>query len=88
MVQFGPNDYSVSIGKPGLGFTPEIEKTHVEMIKMALKKGVRPRVEIPGPEDAKPYIDLGVRDFCMGWDNMCITQYCKQQGPTLRKMLS
>ena len=26
MVQFGPNDYSVSIGKPGQGFTPEIEK--------------------------------------------------------------
>ena len=88
MVQFGPNDYSVSIGKPGQGFSPEIEKAHVDMIKMALKKGVRPRVEIPGPEDAKPYLDLGVRDFCMGWDNMAITQYCKQQGPAMRKLLS
>src|SRR5271157_346534 len=58
MVQFGPNDYSVSIGKPGQGFSPEIEKTHTDMIKMALKKGVRPRVEIAGPEEAKPYIDM------------------------------
>jgi 4-hydroxy-2-oxoheptanedioate aldolase len=88
MVQFGPNDYSVSIGKQGTVGSPEIEKTQTDMIKMALKKGVRPRVEIPGPEDAKPYLDLGVRDFCMGWDHMCITQYCKQQGPVMRKLLS
>ena len=88
MVQFGPNDYSVSIGKQGTVGSPEIEKTQTDMIKMALKKGVRPRVEIPGPEDAKPYLDLGVRDFCMGWDNMAITQYCKQQGPAMRKLLS
>jgi len=45
MVQFGPNDYSVSLGKPGQGGLPEVVEAHHKMIKMAIKAGVRPRVE-------------------------------------------
>jgi len=64
-----PANYSVSIGKPGQGSLPEVVEAHHKMIKMAIKMGVRPRVEINGPEDAKPYLEMGVRDFAMGWDN-------------------
>ena len=88
MVQFGPVDYSVSLGKPGQGGLPEVVKAHHDMIKMAIKMGVAPRVEIGGPEDAKPYLDLGVRHFCMGWDNLIIAQWCRQNGPAMRKLLS
>jgi 4-hydroxy-2-oxoheptanedioate aldolase len=87
MVQFGPNDYSVSLGKPGQGGTPEVQKAQTDMIKMALKKGIAPRVEIMAPEQAKPFIDMGVQHFCMGWDDIVISQWCKTQGPALRKML-
>jgi 4-hydroxy-2-oxoheptanedioate aldolase len=87
MVQFGPNDYSVSLGKPGQGFGPEIEKVHKEMIKMALAKGIAPRVEINSPDEAKPYIEMGVHHFCMGWDTQNIAGWCKAQGPALRKQL-
>ena len=88
MVQFGPSDYSVSIGKPGQGNLPEIVEAHHKMIKMAIRMGVRPRVEISGPEDAKPYLDMGVRDFCMGWDNQIVAGWCRQNGPAMRKLLS
>ena len=88
MVQFGPNDYSVSLGKQGLLESPEVKKAQEEMIKMALKKGVVPRVEIGDFTQAKPYIDLGVRHFCMGQDAGTISQWCRQQGPALRKLLS
>ena len=87
MVQFGPNDYSVSLGKPAGGGLPEVKQAHMDMIKMALKKGVRPRVEIAAPEEAKDYFAMGVRDFCMGWDNQAIISYCKTSGPALRKQL-
>jgi 2-keto-3-deoxy-L-rhamnonate aldolase RhmA len=88
MVQFGPSDYSVSLGKPGQGNLPEVVEAHHKMIKMAIKMGVRPRVEINGPEDAKPYLDMGVRDFCMGWDNQIVAQWCRTNGPAMRKLLS
>jgi 4-hydroxy-2-oxoheptanedioate aldolase len=88
MVQFGPGDYSTSIGKVGQGQAPEVQNAHHEMIKMALKKGVAARVEIGSFEEAKPYIDMGVRHFCMGWDLSVISQWCKKQEPGLRKLLS
>jgi 4-hydroxy-2-oxoheptanedioate aldolase len=88
MVQFGSNDYSVSIGKPGTAPSPEMQQTQQEMIKMALKKGVVPRVEIGEFTQAKPYIEMGVRHFCMGQDNGIIAQWCKQNGEGLRKLLS
>ena len=88
MVQFGPNDYSVSIGKSGEGKITEVLKVQQELIKMALKKGVAPRVEINSSEDAKPYIEMGVRHFCMASDVSIISKWCKQQGEGLRKLLS
>jgi 4-hydroxy-2-oxoheptanedioate aldolase len=88
MVQFGPNDFSVSLGKPGQGMSlPEVQKAHHDMIKMAIKKGIAPRVEINSPDEAKPYIEMGVKDFCMGWDNSIIAAYGKTNAPALRKMI-
>ena len=86
MVQFGPNDYSVSLGKPGQGSLPEVKNAQLEMIKMALQKGVAPRVEVGGPEQAKPFIEMGVRHFCVGYDFGSITEMCRHQGPAMRKL--
>jgi len=88
MVQFGPNDYSINIGKPGQGPAADVQNAQNEMIKMAMRAGVAPRVEINSPEEAKPFLDMGVRHFCMGWDNQIVTQWCRQQGPAMRKLLS
>ncbi len=86
MVQFGPSDYSVSIGKPGGGRDPEVQAAHHRMIEMALKMGKRPRVEIGSLEQAKPYLDMGVRDFCVGWDIGIVFGWCKQQGKLMEEL--
>lgn len=87
MVQFGPADYSISIGKPGRGQT-EIEKARRDMIELALKKGVAPRAEIGSFEDAKPYIEMGVRHFCIGGDISIIYEWCRRQKEGLRKLFA
>lgn len=86
MVQFGPSDYSVSIGKPGGGRDPEVQAAHRRMIELALKMGKRPRVEIGSLEQAKPYLDMGVRDFCVGWDISIVFGWCKQQGKLMEEL--
>ncbi len=87
MVQFGPSDYSVSVGKAGQGGTPEIRKVERNMIERALKRGVHPRVEVSSFEQAKPYVDVGVRDFCVGWDVRAMYEWCQRQGNGMKELL-
>ena len=88
MVQFGPGDYSITVGTPGQRTNPEVQKAHRDMIEMALKKGVHPRVEINSFEQAKEYIDMGVRHFCIGWDLRIIYQWSKLNGEEMRELLA
>ena len=88
MVQFGPGDYSISIGKPGQARSPEIQKIERDMIEMALKKGVAPRVEIGSFEQAKPFIEMGVRNFCIGGDLGVLYQWCQKNGKGMRELLA
>lgn len=88
MVQFGPVDYSISIGKPGQVQDAEVQKAHQFMIRAALKKGVAPRVEISSFEQAKLFVEMGVRHFCIGWDTGIIFQWCRQQGKAMRDLLA
>ena len=87
MLQFGPSDYSVSMGIPGQGGHESVRQAHLSMIEMALKMGVHPRIEIGSFEQAKPYLDMGVRHFCIGWDIRTIFSWCKQQGAGMRELL-
>jgi 4-hydroxy-2-oxoheptanedioate aldolase len=88
MVQFGPSDYSVSIGKPGQGRSEEVQAAHRDMVERALAAGVHPRVEIGSFEQAEPYLEMGVRHFCIGWDIATIFRWCKEQGAAMRKLLT
>ncbi len=88
MVQFGPSDYSISIGKIGQARSPEVQKIQRDMIELALKKGVAPRVEIGSFEQAKPFIEMGVRHFCLGTDIMVIALWCRQQAEGMRELLA
>jgi len=86
MVQFGPNDYSISIGKPGEGQHPDVQKAHRKMIEMALKKGVHPRVELGSVDGMQPFLDMGARHFCIGWDIFVIAEWCRKQGENWKKL--
>lgn len=87
MVQFGPADYSISIGKPGQVQDPEVQDAHKLMIESALKKGVHPRVEIGSYEQAEPFVKMGVRHFCIGWDTTVMAMWCRQQAEGMKKLL-
>ncbi len=87
MMTFGPCDYAINIGKPGAYYSAEVQQKLKEVVKLAIKKGVRPRVEIASFEEAKPFLDMGVRDFCVGTDLAIIYEFCKSTGEKMRKML-
>jgi 4-hydroxy-2-oxoheptanedioate aldolase len=85
MVQFGPADYSMSIGIPGQWNDPRVKEAHKYTIEAALKKGVAPRVELADFKDAGPYLKMGVKHFCVGWDVDIIFKYCREQGLAFAK---
>ena len=58
------------------------------MIELALKKGVNPRVEIGSFEQAKPYVEMGVRHFCIGTDLKVIYGWCQRQAEGMQKLLT
>ena len=88
ILQFGPCDYSLSVGKAGRMRSPEIMNVQREMIEKALKKGVHPRVELSSFEGAKEFIEMGVRHFCIGFDLAVLYQWSQLQGKGLREMLA
>jgi 2-keto-3-deoxy-L-rhamnonate aldolase RhmA len=87
MIQFGPADYSMSIGIPGQFGDPRIKEAEKYTIETALKRGIQPRVELGDFKDAGPYLKMGVKHFCIGWDVRVIFQYCKEQGAAFAKAL-
>lgn len=87
MIQWGGADYSMNIGKPGQRGTPEIKEVEKHVIETALKYGVQPRAEIGSAEDAKWYMDLGVRHFCLGTDIAILYQWLSSNGKELRDLV-
>jgi 4-hydroxy-2-oxoheptanedioate aldolase len=87
MVQFGPVDYSISIGKPGEVQSPVVQEAHKYMIEMALQMDVAPRVEISDFEQANTFVELGVRHFCIGWDTNIIADWCRHQAQGMARLL-
>jgi 2-keto-3-deoxy-L-rhamnonate aldolase RhmA len=87
MIQFGPTDYSVSIGKPGMQRSPEVQNVQRDLIEKALKKGVHPRVELVALDRAQDFIDMGVRHFNIGIDLRMILEWCQKNGEQMRKLL-
>lgn len=87
MVQWGGSDYSMNIGKPGQRNLPEIKEVEKYVIETCIKKGVRPRAEIGKPEDAKEYLDMGVKDFSIGTDLFVIYQWLNENGKALKDLV-
>ncbi len=44
-------------------------------------------LEINSPDEAKYYLDLGVRHFCIGTDLIVLYQWMKNNGEALRKVV-
>ena len=87
MVQWGPADYGFSLGKPGLMFDEAIRPVEERVIAKCLEYQVAPRIEIAEPEQARRYIDLGVRHFCVGWDRFIMQAAMTRIGEGMRSLL-
>lgn len=88
MVQFGPADYSLSIGLPGEKDHPKVKEAELKTIKTALKMDVAPRAEIKSPEEAKRYIELGVHNFSLNTDVRILYDWWRKSGSELKTVLS
>ncbi|MDP6690547.1 MAG: aldolase/citrate lyase family protein [Alphaproteobacteria bacterium] len=87
MTQWGPADFGFSRGQPGLMHTDDIRPFEEQVIKKSIEYGVAPRIEIGEVEQAKRYIDLGVRHFCIGWDRFILQAGLTRIGEGMRKLL-
>ncbi len=87
MIQWGGADYSMSIGRAGQRHTPEVQAVEKRVLETSIKMGIPPRAEINSPDEAKYYLDLGVRHFCIGTDLLVLYQWMKNNGEALRKVI-
>ena len=87
MVQFGPADYSMSIGRVGEFGHPDVKAAEKRVIETSLKMGIAPRAELGSAEGAKRYLDMGVRHFCVGTDVSILINWFRTQGDEMRKVL-
>lgn len=88
MVQFGPADYAMSIGKPGQWTHPDVATAERKTIEACLKKGIHPRVELGDPAQGARYLEMGVKHFCIGWDVSILHSWWKDNGITMRAMMA
>lgn len=87
MIQWGPADYSMNIGKPGELSDFDVTAAEQQVIKAALQAGVTPRVEISHPSEARYYTDMGVRHFSLGVDLSILFNWWQDKGGELRSMV-
>ena len=84
IIQFGPSDYCMSRGWNRSDHTNEFKAAERHCIEVALKHGVAPRCEIQKPEEAKYYIDLGVRHFSLGDEFAKLMAFWSDEGKKMR----
>jgi 4-hydroxy-2-oxoheptanedioate aldolase len=87
MIQWGGSDYSMSVGRAGQRQSAEIKEVERRVIQTALEMGVPPRAEIGSPDQAKYYLDLGVRHFCIGTEVSILYEWWKTNGEQLRRVV-
>jgi 4-hydroxy-2-oxoheptanedioate aldolase len=87
MVQFGAADYAMSIGQPHNRGHADVKAAERKTIEMALKKGLHPRIELADISMAAPYIEMGVKHFCIGWDVTILSNWWRDNGTAMRKTL-
>ena len=87
MIQWGGSDYSMSVGRMGARSAPEIAKAQERVFSSAIAAGVPPRAEIGSPDDAKRWLDIGVRHFNLSSDFAILRGWWTRNGDEMRKAL-
>ncbi len=88
MIQWGGSDYSMSIGRPAEHDHPDVANARKRVFTTAIEMGVPPRVEIESVDEAKEYLDMGVRHFSIGTDITILHSWWKSNGEKLWRAIS
>ncbi len=87
MVQFGPADYSMSIGLIGEFNHPRVREAEKYVIETALRMGIAPRAEISHPDECARYFEMGVKHFCIGTDVSVLFNWFRDCGKSMNHLL-
>jgi 2-keto-3-deoxy-L-rhamnonate aldolase RhmA len=88
MVQFGPSDFSISIGRPGKGYEDaRIADALERSYEVAKRKRIRIRAEC-NVDDMQKWIDMGCKDFSVGTDTQTISAWARNTGKAIRENLA
>ncbi|HEX2184082.1 MAG TPA: aldolase/citrate lyase family protein [Chloroflexota bacterium] len=87
MVQWGPSDYSMSTGHAGERGNPDVRAAEKKVFETCMRLGIPARAEINTPDDAKRFLDMGVRHFNLGVDLSILYQTLKSRGEGMRELL-
>ena len=87
MIQWGPADYAMSIGRPGGWHDPEVKAVERDVLARSLAAGIQPRAEITHPDEARAFLEMGVRHFCIGTDVHILHAWLEERGGQLAEIL-
>ena len=90
MIQFGPSDFSMNSGFNFVDHMAEVREIEAMCIKTAIKHGVRPRAELMSADadTFKKYLDMGVKDFCVGGEVWSASARWNRDGKSFRDVIS
>ena len=88
LIQFGPVDYSLSIGRVGESQGAEIVAVREHVIERCRAMGVAVRAEIATPDEAERYRELGVKHFSLGVEITVLYDWWSANGRRLREIVS
>ena len=87
MVQWGPADHAMSIGRAGERDSKAVRDAELRVLSACRAAGIPARAEISSPEQARHYLDLGVRHFSLGTDLFTLYDVLKRGGEQLREIV-
>ncbi len=87
MVNFGAADYSMSLGLTGQSDHPRVKEAERHVIETALRLGIAPRAEVTHPDEARRYLDMGVKHFCIGTDVSIWFNWLNEAGAAILNVL-
>ncbi|MGH2459471.1 MAG: HpcH/HpaI aldolase family protein [Chloroflexota bacterium] len=87
MVQFGPSDYSMSIGQAGQRGSAQVVEAREYTMRTALKLGIQPRAELNDASEVEYYLKFGIKHFCMAADTSILSRYYAEQGAKMREVI-
>src|SRR6185437_13177347 len=65
-------------------YDPEVQRVERDVFERCIKAGIPPRAELNHPKDVAKFLEMGVKDFCMGTDLYVIYDWMRENGRALR----